>query len=96
MFCFVEFSSWEAITLNCIVLKTVAGQWESGQMELHREEFDILTVVRFLSWGLKDLLEQKQIAFNMNIDDMTSKLLASHHVVGDKQRIVQTLGDQSI
>jgi signal transduction histidine kinase len=72
---------------------TDMGQWESGQMELHREEFDILTVVRFLSWGLKDLLEQKQIAFNMNIDDMTSKLLASHHVVGDKQRIVQTLGN---
>ncbi len=48
--------------------------------------------MRFLSWGLKDLLEQKQITFNMTIDDMTNKLLASHHVVGDKQRLVQTLG----
>jgi hypothetical protein len=50
--------------------------------------------VRFLSWGVKDLLEQKHITFNMTIDDMTNKLLASHHVVGDKQCIVQTLGDQ--
>ncbi len=52
--------------------------------------------MRFLSWGLKDLLEQKQITFNMTIDDMTNKLLASHHVVGDKQRLMQTLGGVSI
>jgi hypothetical protein len=91
----VKFSSWEATSLNShVVLWNVAGQWEVGQVELRREEFDILTVVRFLSWGLKDLLEQKQITFNMTIDDKTNKLLASHHVVGDKQRIVQTLGDQ--
>jgi hypothetical protein len=76
------------------VFGNLLRQWKVGQVELHREEFDILTVVRFLSWGLKDLLEQKQITFNMTIDDMTNKLLASHHVVGDKQRIVQTLGDQ--
>lgn len=61
-------------------------------MELHKDEFDILAVIRFLSWGLKDLLEQKDIAFKMNIDDFASKLLTEHRVIGDKQRVVQTLG----
>ena len=37
-------------------------------MELHKDEFDILAVIKFLSWGLKDLLEQKDIAFNTNVD----------------------------
>lgn len=62
-------------------------------MELHKDEFDILAVIKFLSWGLKDLLEQKEIAFNMNIDELASKLLTSHRVIGDKQRVVQTLGE---
>lgn len=70
-----------------------AGQWEGGQMELHKDEFDILAVIKFLSWGLKDLLEQKEIAFNMNIDEFASKLLTDHRVIGDKQRVVQTLGE---
>ncbi|KAG0569370.1 hypothetical protein KC19_6G085800 [Ceratodon purpureus] len=72
---------------------TDMGQWEGGQMELHKDEFDILAVIKFLSWGLKDLLEQKEIAFNMNIDELASKLLTSHRVIGDKQRVVQTLGN---
>ncbi|XP_024386790.1 uncharacterized protein [Physcomitrium patens] len=72
---------------------TDMGQWEGGEMELHKEEFDILAVIRFLSWGLKDLLEQKDIVFNMNIDSVASELLTSHRVVGDKQRVVQTLGN---
>ncbi len=63
-----------------------------GQIELHNDEFDILAVIKFLSWGLKDLLQQKEIAFNMDIDEIVSKLLASHFVLGDKQQIVQTLG----
>ena len=62
-------------------------------MELHKDEFDILAVIRFLAWGLKDLLEQKDIVFNMNIDDFASKLLTEHRVIGDKQRVVQTLGE---
>lgn len=70
-----------------------AGQWEGGQMELHKDEFDILAVIKFLSWGLKDLLEQKEIAFNMNIDEFANKLLTDHRVIGDKQRVVQTLGE---
>ncbi|KAG0613163.1 hypothetical protein M758_6G081500 [Ceratodon purpureus] len=72
---------------------TDMGQWEGGQMELHKDEFDILAVIRFLAWGLKDLLEQKEIAFNMNIDELANKLLTSHRVIGDKQRVVQTLGN---
>jgi phage pi2 protein 07 len=56
------------------------GQWEVGQVELRREEFDILTVVRFLSWGLKDLLEQKQITFNMTIDDMATMVQVKEHL----------------
>ncbi|XP_024371609.1 uncharacterized protein [Physcomitrium patens] len=72
---------------------TDMGQWEGGEMELHKEEFDILAVIKFLSWGLKDLLEQKDIVFNMNIDSVASELLTSHRVVGDKQRVVQTLGN---
>lgn len=72
---------------------TDMGQWEGGQMELHKDEFDILAVIKFLSWGLKDLLEQKEIAFNMNIDEFASKLLTDHRVIGDKQRVVQTLGN---
>jgi hypothetical protein len=76
--------------VECIV---GAGQWEGGQMELHKDEFDILAMIKFLSWGLKDLLEQKNIAFNMNIDDLASRLLTSHRVIGDKQRVVQTLGE---
>jgi len=72
---------------------TDMGQWEGGQMELHKDEFDILAVIKFLSWGLKDLLEQKEIAFNMNIDEYASKLLTDHRVIGDKQRVVQTLGN---
>jgi len=74
------------------VLFFIAGQWEVGQMELQNDEFDILAVIKFLSWGLKDLLQQKEIAFNMDIDEIVSKLLASHFVLGDKQQIVQTLG----
>ena len=62
-------------------------------MELHRDEFDLLTVIKFLSWGLKDLIEQKNITFNMNVDDLANKLLTANRVVGDKQRIVQTLGE---
>ena len=69
------------------------GQWEGGQMELHKDEFDILAMIKFLSWGLKDLLEQKNIAFNMNIDELVSNLLTSNRVIGDKQRVVQTLGE---
>lgn len=65
-------------------------------MELHKDEFDILAVIKFLSWGLKDLLEQKEIVFNMNIDDLASKLLTSHKVIGDKQRVVQTLGEWGV
>ncbi|XP_024368117.1 uncharacterized protein [Physcomitrium patens] len=72
---------------------TDMGQWEGGQMELHKDEFDILAVIKFLSWGLKDLLEQKDIAFKMNIDSLASQLLTSHRVIGDKQRVVQTLGN---
>ncbi|CAK9222352.1 unnamed protein product [Sphagnum troendelagicum] len=72
---------------------TDMGQWEVGQMELHNDEFDILAVIKFLSWGLQDLLQQKEIAFNMDIDEIVSKLLASHFVLGDKQQIVQTLGN---
>jgi phage pi2 protein 07 len=56
------------------------GQWEVGQVELRREEFDILTVVRFLSWGLKDLLEQKHITFNMTIDDMATMVQVKEHL----------------
>ncbi len=62
-------------------------------MELHSDEFDILAVIKFLSWGLKDLLQQKEIAFNMDVDETVSQLLTSHFVLGDKQRIVQTLGE---
>jgi CheY-like chemotaxis protein len=62
-------------------------------MELHRDEFDLMTVIKFLSWGLKDLIEQKNITFNMNVDDVANKLLTTNRVVGDKQRIVQTLGN---
>jgi len=62
-------------------------------MELHKDEFDILAVIKFLSWGLKDLLEQKEIAFKMNIDEFASKLLTDYRVIGDKQRVVQTLGE---
>lgn len=62
-------------------------------MELHRDEFDLMTVIKFLSWGLKDLIEQKNITFNMNVDDVANKLLTTNRVVGDKQRIVQTLGE---
>lgn len=62
-------------------------------MELHRDEFDLMTVIKFLSWGLKDLIEQKNITFNMNVDDLANKLLTTNRVVGDKQRIVQTLGE---
>lgn len=62
-------------------------------MELHRDEFDLMTVIKFLSWGLKDLIEQKNITFGMNVDDVANKLLTTNRVVGDKQRIVQTLGE---
>ncbi|CAK9860138.1 unnamed protein product [Sphagnum jensenii] len=72
---------------------TDMGQWEVGQMELHSDELDILAVIKFLAWGLKDLLQQKEIAFNMDVDEFVNKLLTSHFVLGDKQRIVQTLGN---
>lgn len=91
--------SWFLLALDfCSASKSfcclyVAGQWEVGQMELHKDEFDILAVINFLSWGLKDLLEQKQITFNMNVDDLANQLLTSHCVIGDKQRVVQTLGE---
>ncbi len=61
-------------------------------MELHSDELDILALIKFLAWGLKDLLQQKEIAFNMDVDEFVNKLLTSHFVLGDKQRIVQTLG----
>ena len=32
--------------VECIV---GAGQWEGGQMELHKDEFDILAMIKFLS-----------------------------------------------
>ncbi len=71
----MKFSSWEATSLNShvVLLKCcrAMGGWASRAAQ---EEFDILTVVRFLSWGLKDLLEQNHINFNMTIDDMTNKL----------------------
>lgn len=70
-----------------------AGQWEDGRMELTNDEFDLLAVIKFLSWGLRDLLDQKQIQFNMHIDALAKKCLAQHRVVADKHRVVQTLGD---
>jgi hypothetical protein len=76
-----------------LVFPLIAGELEVGQMELHSDEFDILAVIKFLSWGLKDLLQQKEIAFNMDVDETVSQLLTSHFVLGDKQRIVQTLGE---
>jgi signal transduction histidine kinase len=76
-----------------LVFPLIAGELEVGQMELHSDEFDILAVIKFLSWGLKDLLQQKEIAFNMDVDETVSQLLTSHFVLGDKQRIVQTLGN---
>jgi hypothetical protein len=33
-----------------------------------------------LSWGLKDLLEQKQITFNMTIDDMATMVQVKEHL----------------
>eukprot|EP00246_Nothoceros_aenigmaticus_P012302 TRINITY_DN3768_c0_g1_i1.p1 TRINITY_DN3768_c0_g1~~TRINITY_DN3768_c0_g1_i1.p1 ORF type:complete len:668 (-),score=115.23 TRINITY_DN3768_c0_g1_i1:1369-3213(-) len=72
---------------------TDMGQWEDGRMELTHDEFDLLAVIKFLSWGLKDLLDQKQIRFRMHIDALSSKYLGTHHVVADKHRVVQTLGN---
>lgn len=72
---------------------TDMGQWEGGVIELNLEEFDLLGVIEFLSWGLKDLLYQKQICFTMNVDPIAKAVLASNHVIGDKHRILQTLGN---
>ncbi|XP_002993716.2 uncharacterized protein LOC9638456 [Selaginella moellendorffii] len=72
---------------------TDMGNWEEGRIELHRDVFDLLAVVKFLAWGLKDLLEQKQISLNIDIDPVASKILKSHNIVGDKHRTVQTLGN---
>ncbi|KAL2652372.1 hypothetical protein R1flu_020500 [Riccia fluitans] len=72
---------------------TDMGQWEVGQMVLNTDEFSLLGVINFLSWGLKDLIDQNQISFTMNIDPKAQELLATHSVIGDKQRIVQTLGN---
>ncbi|BBN00501.1 protein MpHK-like [Marchantia polymorpha subsp. ruderalis] len=72
---------------------TDMGQWEVGQMEVHKDEFGLLGVINFLSWGLKELLDQNQISFKLNIDPTAQELLTMHNVIGDKQRIVQTLGN---
>ncbi|KAL3677364.1 hypothetical protein R1sor_027312 [Riccia sorocarpa] len=72
---------------------TDMGQWEVGQMVVNKDEFSLLGVINFLSWGLKDLIDQNQISFRMNIDPKAQEILSMHNVVGDKQRIVQTLGN---
>ncbi|KAI5075221.1 hypothetical protein GOP47_0009875 [Adiantum capillus-veneris] len=72
---------------------TDMGQWEDGAMELNVEEFDLLGLVKFLLWGLKDLLYQKQMRFSMSIDPDSREVLSSNHVLGDKHRVLQTLGN---
>ncbi|MCO5613156.1 hypothetical protein L7F22_067432 [Adiantum nelumboides] len=72
---------------------TDMGQWEDGAMELNVEEFDLLGLVKFLLWGLKDLLYQKQMRFSMSIDPAAKSVLSSNHVLGDKHRVLQTLGN---
>ncbi|GLJ45600.1 hypothetical protein SUGI_0959930 [Cryptomeria japonica] len=76
------------------VLNDVAdlGQDEGRAMELHLEEFYLLTVLEFLVWGLKDLISHKKICFKMDIEPMVKSLLTTYCVVGDKNRVVQTLG----
>lgn len=72
---------------------TDMGHWEEGVMELNLEEFDLLGLVKFLSWGLKDLLYQKQMCFSMSVDPIAKAVLSSNHVLGDKHRVLQTLGN---
>ncbi|KAH9310853.1 hypothetical protein KI387_025888, partial [Taxus chinensis] len=71
---------------------TDLGHDEGGTMELHMEEFFLLAVLKFLVWGLKDLISHKNICFKMDIEPMVESLLTTYHVVGDKNRVVQTLG----
>lgn len=72
---------------------TDMGQWEDAVMELNLEEFDLLGLVKFLLWGLKDFLYQKQLRFSMDIDPVAKTVLSSNHVLGDKNRVLQTLGN---
>lgn len=71
---------------------TDLGQGEDGSLQLHMEDFDLLQVVKFLVWGLKDLLFHSKISFKMNIEPMVESLLMTYRVIGDKHRVVQTLG----
>ncbi|XP_057845576.1 uncharacterized protein LOC131054991 [Cryptomeria japonica] len=68
------------------------GQDESRTMELHPEEFYLLTVLKFLVWGLKDLISHKKICFKMDIEPMVESFLMTYCVFGDKNRVVQILG----
>ncbi|GAQ79945.1 Putative histidine kinase containing cheY-homologous receiver domain [Klebsormidium nitens] len=71
---------------------TDMSQWEDNKLDLRTDNFDLLAVVRFLSWGLRDLLDQKNINFGMVIDPRARAVLSSHKTVGDKHRVVQVLG----
>jgi len=71
---------------------TDLGQGEDGSLQLHMEDFDLLQVVKFLVWGLKDLLFHNKISFKMNIEATVENLLMTYRVIGDKHRVVQTLG----
>ncbi|KAH7299698.1 hypothetical protein KP509_24G025100 [Ceratopteris richardii] len=72
---------------------TDMGNWEDGVMQLRTEEFDLFGVLKFILWGLKDLLYEKHINFTIKMDSTTKGVLKSDHVLGDKHRVLQTLGN---
>jgi two-component system, chemotaxis family, sensor kinase CheA len=60
---------------------------EAGQMELVREAFELTSVVQELTLQFQPLMEQKRLAFHVEVEPALEKL----HLYSDKQRLMQIL-----